>query len=175
MTELVLVLIACAGTPVPSPTPAPEAPKVAQTPTTPADWNGEAIAWTVSDHFAQQQSADFKSTGKSTGLLRVGDPVTGAERRVLLDEQAKIARPIGADRAHWLVTANDTDSHERVVLDYTLRWTPSPAKLADPSAPTTSVDITVVSVEIQSVAGVDRWTFVQSGEYWEKVPAAPAP
>ena len=128
----------------------------------PADWTQTlAIASAVSSHYTDQ-SARLKPPKP---FMSIVDPTTDALRTVILRNQREVAMPIDADTAHWLVEAEDADSHDVVVLDYTVEWQPPRHDAALPGRP-----YKVSAVEIQAVAGVERYGWTRKGDLWVRTP-----
>lgn len=130
--------------------PAPAAP--------PADWTRTLdIAAAVGSHFADQT---IRQKPPRTRLV-VDDPVADKARSVIVRKQHELAMPVDEDTAHWLANAEDAESGELVVLDYTLEWAPPP-----PGTKLPGHSYKVSGLEIQAVAGKERYTWVQDGGTW---------
>jgi hypothetical protein len=154
-----IFLLGC-GSPPPPPPPRPpvEAPVAAP----PADWTRLLdIAGAVTSHYA----ANSTRLKPPVARMSIVDPTTDKPRTVILRKQREVAMPIDADTAHWLVEAEDADTHEVVVLDYTLEWRPPPPDVGIPGFP-----YEVSAVEIEAVGGVERYTWTQQGDVWTRTP-----
>lgn len=167
MTILVL-LLACGTAAAPSHEPTPEANVPAPTAPVvlpPADWTlTDDMVSAVGSHFVKN-TARLKPPRTS---MVVDDAIIDKLRNVDLRKQRGVAMPVDSDTAHWLADAVDTDSGDTIVLDYTLEWRPPP-----PGTELPGYGFEVSNVEIQSVAGVDRYSWVQQGDLWVRRDVAP--
>ena len=163
-----LIVTQACGTPDPVTPEAATLPeptvRVAKLPPTPADWTALLnIASSISEHWA----ANTIRQKPPRTRFAIHDDAVDKVRTLILRKQREVPMPVDDDTAHWLVETEDADTAEVVVLDYTVDWTPPP-----PGTELPGLSYTAVAVEIQAVAGIERYTWTQDGALWVKRDAA---